>query len=81
MFLRLLLSVYLILMNLKLKNLESITRMEESSDSEEEECEVIEQLQVEESYKSNLDLKKVIKNAHKSKRPVKNLEDVKQKLS
>ena len=46
-----------------------------------EECEATEQLQVEESYKSNSDLKKVTKNAHKSKRAVKNLEDVKQKLS
>ena len=51
------------------------------NDSEEEQCEATEQLQVEESYKSNLDLKKVTKNAHKSKRAVKNLEDVKQKLS
>jgi hypothetical protein len=59
----------------------SIARMEESSDSEEEECEATEQLQVEESYKSNSDLKKATKNAHKSKRAVKNLEDVKQKLS
>ena len=60
---------------------EYIARMEESSDSEEEQWEATEQLQVEESYKSNSDLKKVTKNAHKSKRSVKNLEDVKQKLS
>lgn len=51
------------------------------SDSGEEQCEATEQFQVEESYKSNSDLKKVTKNAHKSKRAVKNLEDVKQKLS
>ena len=55
--------------------------MEESSDSKEEECEAREQFQVDESYKSNSDLKKVTRNAHKSKRTVKNLEDVKQKLS
>ena len=59
----------------------SIARMEESSDSETEQCEATEQFQVEESYKSNSELKKVTKNVHKSKRAVKNLEDVKQKLS
>lgn len=45
--------------------------------SEDEYCKPI----VSESYKSNSALKKVTKNAHKSKRAVKNLEDVKQKLS
>jgi hypothetical protein len=39
----------------------------------ESECESAEQLQVDESYKSNSDLKKVTKNAHKNKRAVKNL--------
>ena len=65
----------------RVKNIETlIRRMEESSDTENE-CESAEQLQVNESYKSNSDLKKITKNAHKSKRAVKNLEDVKQKLS
>ena len=59
----------------------SIARMEENSDDETEQCEATEQFQVEESYKSNPDLKKVTKNTHKSKRAVKNLEAVKQKLS
>ena len=45
------------------------------------ECESAEQLQVDESYKSNSDLKKITKNAHKSKRAMKNIEDVKQRLS
>ena len=36
---------------------------------------------VDESYKSNSDLKKVTKNAHKNKRAVKNLEEVQEKLS
>ena len=39
----------------------------------ESECESAEQLQVDESYKSNSDLRKVTKNAHKNKRAVKNL--------
>ena len=52
--------------------------MEESSDSDIEQCEIF---QVEESYKSNSDLKKVTKNAHKNERAVKDLADVKQKLS
>lgn len=65
----------------RVENIETlIRRMEESSDTESE-CESAEQLQVDESYKSNSDLKKITKNAHKSKRAVKNLEDVKQKLS
>jgi mRNA-degrading endonuclease RelE of RelBE toxin-antitoxin system len=63
-----------------------VRQLEEETDSESEietesECESVEQLQVNESYKSNSDLKKITKNAHKSKRAVKNLEDVKQKLS
>jgi len=63
------------------ENIEKLIRqMEENSDTESE-CESAEQLQVDESYKSNSDLKKITKNARKSKRAVKNLEDVKQKLS
>ena len=65
----------------RVENIETlIRRMEEDSDTASE-CESAEQLQVDESYKSNSDLKKVTKNAHKSKRAVKNVEDVKQKLS
>ena len=65
----------------RVDNIETLIRgMEESSDTESE-CESAEHLQVDESYKSNLDLKKITKNAYKSKRAVKNLEDVKQKLS
>ena len=65
---------------------EYVRQLEEETDSESEietesDCESGEQLQVDESYKSNSDLKKVTKNAHKSKRAVKNLEDVEQKLS
>jgi len=52
----------------RVENIETlIRRMEESSDTESE-CESAEQLQVDESYKSNSDLKKITKNAHKSKR-------------
>ena len=56
--------------------------MEEQTDSESEsECKATEELQVDESYRSNSDLKKITKNAHKNKRAVKNLEEVQEKLS
>lgn len=57
------------------------TVIQSQFDSEKSECEYHEQLQVDESYKSNSNLKKVTKNANKSKEAVKNLKDVKQKLS
>jgi mRNA-degrading endonuclease RelE of RelBE toxin-antitoxin system len=65
---------------------EYVRKLGEKTDSDSEietesECDVEEQLQFDESYKSNLDLKKVTKNTHKSKKAVKNLEDVKQKFS
>ena len=53
-----------------------VLELEEETDSES-----VEQLQVDESYKSNSDLKKITKNAHKSKLAVQNLENVKQRLS
>ena len=57
--------------------------MSEVSDSvteSESECKSTEQLQVDESYKSNSDLKKVTKNAYKNKWAVKNIEEVQEKL-
>ena len=61
---------------------EQVRKLEEETDFESEsECESTEQLQVDESYKSNSDLKKVTKNAHKNKQAVKNLEEVQKKLS
>ena len=61
---------------------EQVLELEQETDSESEsECKSAEQLQVGESYKSNSDLKKVTKNAHKNKRAVKNLEEVQEKLS
>ena len=54
--------------------------MEEISDTDSE-CEAAEQLQIEESYKSNSALKKPTANAHKNEGAVKKLKNVKQKLS
>ena len=59
-----------------------VRQLEEETDSESEsECGSAERFQVDESYKSNLDLKKVTRNAHKNERAVKNLKDVQKKLS
>ena len=67
----------------RVRNLDAFIRELEESESSatESECEFSKQLQVDESYKSNSDLKKVTKNAYESKQAVKNLEDVKKKLS
>lgn len=60
---------------------EHVRKLEEETDSESEsECKSAQQLQVDESYKSNSDLKKVTKNASKNNRAVKNLEEVQEKL-
>ena len=61
---------------------EQINKLEEVTDSDSEsECASAKQFQVNESYKSNSDLKKVTKNAEKNKRAMKNLEEVREKLS
>lgn len=61
--------------NERLKHIQEFIRQwGENSDSE------IECLQVDESYKSNSDLKKVTQNAYQNKKAMKNLEDVKEKL-
>lgn len=59
-----------------------INELEEVTDSDSEsECASAKQFQVNESYKSNSDLKKVTKNAEENKRAMKNLEEVREKLS
>jgi len=61
---------------------EYIARMNERSDSESEtECEATEQFQVDESYKSNLALKKITENAVKNKRARNNITEVKKNLT
>lgn len=61
---------------------EQINKLEEVTDSDSEsECASAKQFQVNESYKSNSDLKKVTKNTEKNKRAMKNLEEVREKLS
>ena len=59
----------------------SIARMEESSDSEEEECEAREQFQVDESYKSNSALKKITEKAQQNVGVMNDVENVKQMLT
>ena len=56
---------------------EYVRKLEEETESESEsQCQSAEELQVDESYKENPDLKKVTKNTSKNKRAVKNLEEV-----
>ena len=55
--------------------------MEESSDSETEQCEATEQLQVEESYKSNPDLKKITEKVQENVGVMNDVKNAKKELA